>query len=67
MVHRLNTLLLLVSLDTFRGRGSRSLTRLEDRRVREAGGMLASTESLNKADTGRRRKIRFNPYNEFSD
>ena len=65
MVHTPNTLLLLVSLDTFRG--SRSLTRMEDRRVREAGGRMASTESLNMVDTGRRRKIRFNPYNEFSD
>ena len=55
----------MVSLDTFRG--SRSLTRVEDRRVREAGGRMASTESLDMVDTGRRRKIRFNPYNEFSD
>ena len=65
MVHTLNTLLLLVSLDTFRGRGSRSLTRVEARGDRDV--MFASTESLNKTDTGRRRKIRFNPYNEFSE
>ena len=55
----------MVSLDTFRGRGSRSLTRVEARGDRDV--MFASTESLNKTDTGRRRKIRFNPYNEFSE
>ena len=59
-----------VSLASFRGqgaRGSRSLTRAEDRRLRHSGVMFASMESLDKVDTGRKRKIRFNPYHEFSD
>ena len=67
-----------VSLASFRGqgaRGSRSLTRVEDgrmtraedRRLRHSGVMFASMESLDKVDTGRKRKIRFNPYHEFSD
>ena len=67
MVNTVNTLILLVSLASFRGRGSRSLSRAEDR-LRHTGDMFASSESLDKTrDTGRRKKIRFNPYHEFSD
>ena len=53
------------------GRGARGAGSLGAGRDEGAGSMFASTESLTQSDLGTRpgatRKIRFNPYNEFSD
>ena len=53
------------------GRGARGAGSLGAGRGEGAGSMFASTESLTQSDLGTRsgtaRKIRFNPYNEFSD